>query len=157
MNRKTLLIPAFMFAVLCLLSSPVIGKCQKVRMHLKSCEMPSNCGSYEICEICKYEGTPNATVRAFWNQSDAVFLPNALVVPVAAFYETNQGEIWSDVVVTIHFDALTEFDNGLAISGYYYGGTDKYEGITGWLAGAGVPQEGNSASVHGEICWPDEE
>lgn len=157
MNRKTLLIIALSVAVLCLFSSPAMGRCQKIRMVEKSCEYPTECDGYEACEICLYEGTPNATVRVYWNESDWTLVGNAIVLSVDAFYETNQGEIWADAVATFHLGALAEFGGSLAISGYFYGGTGKYEGATGWAAGAGVPQKGTLVSFHGEICWPDEE
>jgi hypothetical protein len=157
MNRKPLFIIALLVAVLCLLSSPAMGKCQKIRMVEKSCiEDLTECGGYEACEICEFEGTPNASVTSYFNYSEWTLLGNAVGGPVAAFYETNQGEIWVDAVAMIHLAGL-DFDSGLVASGFIYGGTGKYEGATGWVAGAGVPQKGTLISWHGEICWPDED
>jgi hypothetical protein len=156
MSRKMLFMVALLFAVLCLLSSVAMGKCEKVNMNEKSCEYPAECNGYDSCEVCQYEGAPNASVSVFWNESDWTYLENAMVLSVDAVYETNQGEIWADAVAMIHLDALMEFDSGLATSGYFYGGTGKYEAATGWLSGAYVPQKGTLLSFYGEICWPDE-
>jgi hypothetical protein len=157
MNRKTLFIIALLVAFLCLLCSPAMGKCQKIRTVEKSCEYPTECDGYEACEICLYEGTPNATVRAYWNESEWTLVGDAIVGSVDAVWETNQGEIWADAEVMIHLGGLLEFDSGLVASVYLYGGTGKYEGTTGWVAGAGVPQKGTLLSWYGEICWPDED
>ena len=148
MNRKTLLIGALVCAAFCLLSGSAMGKCKKVKMNEKSCEYFTECDGYDFCEVCQYEGNPN--------ESDFTYLEDAILLSVDAIYETNQGEIWANAVAMIHLDALMEFDSGLVTSGYFCGGTGKYEAVTGWLAGASVPQKGTLLSFHGEICWPDE-
>ena len=55
-----------------------------------------------------------------------------------------------------HFGAY-ERGSGLGSSGYIYGGTGKYEGVTGWMAGSQVPEDGAIMTSQGEMCWPDEE
>lgn len=155
MKRKTLFVGALLSAVLCLLCGTAMGECQKVNMLEKSCEYLTDCEGYDYCEYCQFVGTPNATAKVYYNEADIAFVGDAFLVFVDTVLETKQGDIFVEAVAVMHLGSIDW--HPLGVSASIYGGTGKYEGVTGWYAGARVPEEGTVASYVGNICWPDEE
>jgi hypothetical protein len=153
MNKKMLFVGTVLSAVLCFLSGTAVGqRCEKLNMLEKSCEDLAECNGYAMCEICRFVGNPNASVEQYM---DYELLDNAIVLYVDVTYTTKHGEMWAENVAVMHFGAY-ELGNGFGASGYIYGGTGKYEGVTGWITGASVPEDGTMMTFQGEICWPDD-
>jgi len=156
MKRKSLFIGVILLEVLYLLFGSTLGqKCPKVSMLEKSCVYPTDCEGYDYCEICSYVGSPNATGKVYYNESDIMIVGDAFLAFLDVVLETNQGDIFVDAVVVMHLGSMAWYPYG--VSSNIYGGTGKYEGVTGWYSGGRVPEEGNIMTFQGNICWPDEE
>jgi len=64
--------------------------------------------------------------------------------------------VWLDEIDVYNLNIGTGRGFGQSVS--ISGGSGKYEGVTGYLAGyLFVPGTGNPSGLRGEICWPDEE
>ena len=162
-SKSTVPVVAVLLA-LSLAAGPAVAEqsCKKVNANLKAFseffvedpENPTVCNGFEFCQYAEVRGTLNGL---WWIYGDfADFVPVAggkgLLADVIGVFETNQGDLYADDIELANQNAP---DGGVFHSAVE-GGTGKYEGASGWLAGWFFFEPPTGGNIGGEICWIDD-
>ena len=164
--QRTLLSPALLVVVLCLVAGAAIaGECKPIRAHAGTATYFDDCEydgtTYLGCVETPIRGTLNGTWVFYYTADNTVDLPD---LPLdwsgvssgwgLGVYKTNKGKVFAQEAWVSHWDLAPPVVDYYIFSGnsLITGGTRHWMGATGWLGFVG--DEANGGVIRGEICTP---
>ena len=157
MKKVAIMFAASVLLVLGLFSGTALAdqSCREVQANvteISSVFTGSNpiCNGFDNCQYVEIRGTLNGQWWAFWDIEDEEFVANftALVFATEDVFKTNRGEIYAQELAIINFSATDAFVSHIGVTG----GTDAYEGATGWIAAYVANFSDANGRLEGEIC-----
>lgn len=155
-NQKILVLAAVLLLVVGLVATAADAnqRCRRVNGNIKTLselwEDPAVCDGYEFCQYAEVTGTVNGLwwVYGNWEDIEEVAGGEGLVNHLVSVMETNRGDVYADDMELGNLNA----PDGWVFHHAVTGGTGKYEGATGWLAGW-FSWETFRGKIGGKICW----
>ena len=108
------------------------------------------CNGYDLCQYADIRGTLNGRWWSFWDLEDEELVADftAFVFATDTVFKTNRGEVYGQERGILNFFANDAFVSHIGVTG----GTDAYEGATGWIGAVVTYFSEAGGKLMGEIC-----
>ena len=165
---------AFLFALLLVFPTALAAndhyKCQKIKGHAVLQDFQEDCEyagiEYSMCFIQQIKGTIKGSWVSYIQDEWWVVLGDLGVpTPPAAgpswynrefqVFTTKRGTLWGEAQFVFDERAWAEPDGGTAFPAIITGGTEMYEGATGWITSIATDATIAKWTVHGRVCGPN--